>query len=163
TDISYVGVSEGEIVFIIDPLQWRNFFKEKSRAGFPEESVLMKNIDPKDKSIFVERAIQLSKPLVIKTKKELIQLIVVQYRNEFFGIDLEWINEVCDSVKYTPISLATPYFFGFMNLRGNVISLIDIWKILGIPGELHNNLRAVIINFQHFHAGIVVDEIEGIF
>lgn len=160
--ISFVGLCEGEIVFVIDPFPWKDHLNELSQLSC-HENVFM-NMAPMDKPIFAERAVQMNKVYDANAKQDLINLIIIQYKNEYYGVDLEMVKEFCNYVHFTPISMAAPHILGFMNLRGSVLTLIDIWKILGLPEiEIKETTKALVVNLENFLTGLVVDEIIGIF
>lgn len=80
-----------------------------------------------------------------------------------FAIPLLSVKEVISVPSVTPIPRSPNYFLGIMNLRGNIISILDLRKKLSIdPLENDSQVAVVIMDFQHFLLGIVVDSIDRV-
>lgn len=80
-----------------------------------------------------------------------------------YGIPLLKVLEVIGMGDLTPIPNSPSYFLGIMNLRGLVISIIDLRLKLALPKVERNPETAVIIlNIQGGHIGIVVDSVDSV-
>jgi len=83
--------------------------------------------------------------------------------DNYFGIFLLNIREVIARPKTTPIPDAPSYFIGIMNLRGQIIPIIDLGKKLGISkGENLEESAVVIIEFNSLQIGILVDSVNRV-
>ena len=51
---------------------------------------------------------------------------------EEYAIPLLVVREVIAMPEYTPVPYTPPYFLGIMNLRGQVISVMDLRQKLGL-------------------------------
>jgi purine-binding chemotaxis protein CheW len=86
-----------------------------------------------------------------------------QLGHDEFAIPLLQVREVIAPPKFTPIPYTPSYFVGMMNLRGQVLSIIDIRTKLGIKGNTQNGEESVIIlDLGHVQLGIVVDSIQRV-
>lgn len=76
-----------------------------------------------------------------------------------FGIDINSIREIIISQKITHIPTTPNYCLGVINLRGEIIPVIDIRKKFNsdISSTKHNN--CIIIQNNNVDIGIVVDEV----
>ena len=60
----------------------------------------------------------------------------------------------------TQAPLAPEYVFGLLNLRGQLITVIDIGKKLGLsPVKPGKDSRNIIVNSQEEHIGLLVDSV----
>lgn len=64
---------------------------------------------------------------------------------ENYAVELLLVREVLTPTQLTPVPGSPSYVSGLMNLRGDVISVIDLRKKLGIPVEKNNKDAAIII------------------
>ncbi|HYE82405.1 MAG TPA: chemotaxis protein CheW [Clostridia bacterium] len=48
------------------------------------------------------------------------------------GINLKLAKEINRSIRYTPVPGAKPHIIGFFNMRGQVVTLFDLARLLGI-------------------------------
>lgn len=159
--ISSIGMYLGEMVFILDPSLFKQMIAELPKRTY-EECVSSKpfNVNAEDKVIFRDRARQISKALVVEEEQQLVPITVIQTNHEYFGLDSEIIKEFCLISNFTPITLAPPHILGFMNLRGSILPLIDIWKIIGMEGtEIKSTSKVLRISMENFTLGFVADEI----
>ncbi len=59
------------------------------------------------------------------------QLVTFLINDELFGIDIRLINEVNPNVDIIPIPLTDSYIRGHINVRGQVILVLDLYVIFG--------------------------------
>ena len=80
---------------------------------------------------------------------------------EHFAIPLLQVKEVIAVPEFTPISYTPGYFCGIMNLRGKVISVIDLRKKLGIKSLKSVEENSVIVcDLQEVVIGVLVDSVD---
>jgi purine-binding chemotaxis protein CheW len=53
----------------------------------------------------------------------------------YMGIDVESVQEVLRLESVTPVPLAPAAVHGLINLRGRIVTAIDLWRQLGVTGE----------------------------
>lgn len=83
--------------------------------------------------------------------------------DEHYAIPLLRVREVISVPEVTPIPRAPGYFNGIMNLRGQIISVMDLRKKLGVDASENNSNEAVIIlDYVNFRLGVVVDSINRV-
>ncbi len=83
--------------------------------------------------------------------------------DENYVMPLLKVREVIAVPKTTPIPHAPKHFVGIMNLRGQVISILDLRTQLNIQTEDNSNEKAVIIiDFAPTYIGIVVDSVNTV-
>lgn len=84
--------------------------------------------------------------------------------SEVFALSIYVIKEVVSIPETTPIPKAPDYFCGIMNLRGQVISIIDLRKKLQIaPSPQKDENAVIIIEIGRVQFGLVVDSINRVF
>ena len=82
---------------------------------------------------------------------------------EDYAIPLLSVREVISVPETTPIPKAPPNFLGIMNLRGQVISVVDLRTKLKIKAKEENQEESVIIvDINGMNLGIVVDSINKV-
>lgn len=81
---------------------------------------------------------------------------------EEFCIPLLSVREVLGMPEFTPIPQTPPHFLGIMNLRGQVISVIDLRIKMGIKAMPSEETAVVILDFGSFSLGMVVDRVNSV-
>lgn len=128
---------------------------------FLEMPVFCPNATPQEKEIFRQRANNLRRKEDDRDfTASTFPLAVIALNGEYFGLNLEVVREFTDIRKVTPIPCTPDYIVGNMNLRGEIVTLIDIRSVLNIPIASADPLsKAIVIQIADLVAGIVADEV----
>lgn len=113
-----------------------------------------------ERAIFRERAIKLCQPLPISDLDNALSLAVIGLGGEYFGVELELVREFTETRKVTPIPCCPAYIMGNINIRGEVVTLIDICIVLNLPITSSKTVsKVMVVQVEDTIAGITVDEI----
>ena len=98
-----------------------------------------------------------------KTMTDAERYLEFSLGKEKFGIQLLQVRELISVPETTPIPYSPKYFKGIMNLRGQVISVIDLRLKLGVTSNEDQSENAVVIvEFDGFRLGLIVDSINKV-
>lgn len=77
----------------------------------------------------------------------------------FIGIEVSKVQEVLSHSSITPVPLAPAHVKGLINLRGNIVTAIDMGLRLGADpvGSADGGMMHVILNDEHGLLSLVVD------
>ncbi len=90
----------------------------------------------------------------------ILQWVTFRLAGETYGINVMQVQEVLRYSEIAPVPGAPPYVLGIINLRGNVVTVIDTRNRFGLePGEVNDNTRIVIIEADQHVIGILVDSV----
>jgi purine-binding chemotaxis protein CheW len=90
----------------------------------------------------------------------LIQFVTFILMDEVYGINVMQVQEVLRVTEIAPVPGAPSYVLGIVNLRGNVVTVIDTRKRFGLPSvEVSENSRIVVIESEKQVVGILVDAV----
>lgn len=97
----------------------------------------------------------------VETVAEPVQLVNFRLGSEDFGVDITSVREITRVTDITRVPESSSFIHGVMNLRGQVIAVIDLAKRFGIPPreELSASARIVIAEIGKHAIGILVDEV----
>ncbi|MBC76883.1 MAG: hypothetical protein CME64_12790 [Halobacteriovoraceae bacterium] len=79
--------------------------------------------------------------------------------SESYAIALLNVKEVIPVPETTPLPNAPSYYIGIMNLRGQIISIVDLRKRLKINKKEDAEEAVIIVDFAGVSIGLVVDSI----
>ena len=80
--------------------------------------------------------------------------------NEFFGLKIEYVNEIIQFQSITAIPETESYIKGLINLRGKVIPVIDVRLRFKQPAIEYNDRTCIIvINVKSTTVGLIVEKI----
>jgi purine-binding chemotaxis protein CheW len=91
-----------------------------------------------------------------------LPLAVVELGGEYFGIELEAIQEFCDIVRPCPIPCCPPHILGAMSLRGNLFTLLDLRGALNLPRATQSSKKAVVARLGEQTVGVAVDQVHDV-
>jgi purine-binding chemotaxis protein CheW len=81
------------------------------------------------------------------------------------GINILNIQEINKHFEITKVPQAADYVKGILNLRGRIVTIIDLGKKLGLASakkENDKNNRNIIVNSEDEHIGLLVDSISDV-
>ncbi|KKL01172.1 chemotaxis protein CheW [Rheinheimera mesophila] len=89
-----------------------------------------------------------------------LQWVTFKLQEETYGINVMQVQEVLRYTDIAPVPGAPDYVMGIINLRGNVVTVIDTRARFGLPpSEVTDNSRIVIIESERQVIGIMVDSV----
>ncbi len=90
------------------------------------------------------------------------RVISFKLNSEIIGIDIKKIVKITKEIDITPVPKTKEYILGVINLRGNIIPVVDLKGILNLENENVNNENFIlVIDSEVGHVGLVVDKILG--
>ncbi|MDP5032718.1 MAG: chemotaxis protein CheW [Paraglaciecola sp.] len=91
---------------------------------------------------------------------DVLQWVTYKLGEETYGINVMQVQEVLRYTEIAPVPGAPDYVLGIINLRGNVVTVIDTRSRFGLPSsEISDNSRIVIIESDEQVVGIMVDSV----
>ena len=95
---------------------------------------------------------------------EVIQLINFRLRDEEFGVDIDSVREITRVGDITHIPEAPSFIQGVINLRGQIIAVIDLAGRFGLATQekLSDIARIVVTEVNDQTVGMLVDEVPGV-
>ncbi|MGD8111229.1 chemotaxis protein CheW [Vibrio sp. TRT 21S02] len=95
-----------------------------------------------------------------QSNDEVLQWVTFQLEEETYGINVMQVREVLRYTEIAPVPGAPDYVLGIINLRGNVVTVIDTRSRFGLmEGEITDNTRIIVIESEHQVIGILVDSV----
>ena len=95
--------------------------------------------------------------------EDLLQLVGFTLGEEDFGVDILSVQEINRVTEITKIPSTPDFVKGVINLRGNVIPVIDLRKRLGMPEREHDKqTRIIVADVEDRTVGLVVDAVSEV-
>ena len=113
-----------------------------------------------DQVIFRQRANVLKESIANDKQENLIAIAVFGLGGEYFGLDLDIVREFIKIGRITQIPCCPNYIIGNMNLRGEILTLVELSQILNLGLQnTKSHSKAVVFEVDDLIAGIAVDEV----
>ena len=95
--------------------------------------------------------------------KNIIELATFYVGDALCGMDILKVQEINKLMEMTKVPQAPDYMIGILNLRGQIVTIIDLGQKLGLgKAELSNESRNIIVNAPGEHVGLLVTRISDV-
>lgn len=94
------------------------------------------------------------------TGDSVIEYVTVLIDNQLFGLPISRVQDVFMPERLTRVPLAGPEIAGVLNLRGRIVTAIDMRRRLGLPARTDGRpAMAVGITFRDESYGLLIDSV----
>ena len=139
--------------------------KIKSKVALLQEVIEQKKIVTSDEkhSLLKQRARTLALHEKDETVvKECIEIILFRLAHETYGIETAFVREVYPLKDITALPGTPSFVMGIINVRGQIVSILNLKKFFNLPekglGELN---KVIIMSNDRMEFGILADVVEG--
>jgi len=89
-----------------------------------------------------------------------VEMATFYVGNALFGMDILKVQEINKILDMTVVPQAPEYVKGILNLRGQIVTIIDLGIKLGLSSiEVGPETRNIIVNSKNEYIGLLVDRI----
>lgn len=93
-------------------------------------------------------------------EKQRDKYVTFKSGNEYFGLKIEYVNEIIVYQEITEIPESDDYIKGLINLRGKIIPVIDVRiRFKQEPMEYTDRTCIIIVNVNDIVVGLIVEKI----
>jgi purine-binding chemotaxis protein CheW len=102
-------------------------------------------------------------PLPAAADDEQVQVVEFQLAYERYAIETRWMREVVALRDLTPLPGAPAFVAGLVNVRGRVVSVVDLKAFFDLPAKgLPDLNRVLVIADETLEFGLLVDAVLGV-
>ena len=96
-------------------------------------------------------------------RKREYQLVVFKIGDEEFGVDISQVREIVRLIEITYMPKSPEFIEGVVNLRGQIVAILDLAKRLGLTGLPRTDTsRIIIIEIGDNTVGMIVDSVSEV-
>ena len=132
------------------------------------ESVMAKPFEEiapeKKKTILRSRAKKLSREIEREgADEEYFEILEFLLAHETYAIETPFVREVYPMTELTPLPCTPAFVLGLINVRGQILTVVDMKKFFDLPERGITNLnKVIVVRKDAMELGILADEIIGI-
>lgn len=114
--------------------------------------------------ILKERARKLAASVKTEeVREENLEVVEFLLSQEKYGFESQYIREVYPLENFTPIPCTPAFVLGVINVRGQILSIIDMGRFFNLPQKgITENNKVIILRSDDMEFGILADEISGV-
>jgi purine-binding chemotaxis protein CheW len=92
-----------------------------------------------------------------------LEVVEFLLAGERYAVEAGYVREICLLKEFTPLPGTPPFVLGIINVRGQILSVIDIKKFFELPEKGFTDLNKVIVlQTEQMEFGILADAIIGV-
>ena len=96
-------------------------------------------------------------------RRDSVELASFYVGEALCGMDILKVQEINKLIEMTRVPQAPEYVLGILNLRGEIVTIIDLGKKLGLKStEMSDKTRNIIVNSNGEHIGLMVEQISDV-
>jgi purine-binding chemotaxis protein CheW len=95
-------------------------------------------------------------------ESEVRHLMIFMLGKEKYALDMKHLKKVMWAKNITRVPGLPPHILGIINIRGEIISVVDMKMLLGLPYETAEKPSIMITSAQGIETGLLVDSVDAI-
>ena len=105
----------------------------------------------------------MSQPAQTEIHSNTVELASFYVGKSLCGMDILKVQEINKLIEMTRVPQAPEYVLGILNLRGEIVTIVDLGKKLGLKStEMTDKTRNIIVNSNGEHIGLMVEQISDV-
>ena len=94
--------------------------------------------------------------------EEQMEVIIFKLLGKEYSFDVNVVAEIIDVVKSTNVAFSDTDIDGIINIRGQIVSIVSLFKKLNIQTIINKNSKIIVCDIKENKVGFVVDSISDI-
>ncbi|MBF0294677.1 MAG: chemotaxis protein CheW [Magnetococcales bacterium] len=167
TEVAKVG---GEMVMLLDPEHLLHGVPREEDTpaehgeAVPEILTECRRFNPgasdRERALFHARAQRLMRSPEAADEADSLPLAVVRLHGENFGVNLAQVQGFAHLRQVTPIPCCPDHVAGSMNLRGDILTLVDLSRILHLNADPKSRpAKVMVARIDHLTVGVLVHDV----
>jgi len=153
-------ISRSETHPVID---WHSIHLRMEKASVTLESGLASTPEERKQILRARARVLARESAKPDTAGESIEIVEFLLTNETYGIESSFVREVYPMKDLTPLPCTPSFVFGIINVRGRVVSVIDIKKFFDLPEKGLTDLnKVIVVHNDAMEVGMLADAMVGV-
>jgi purine-binding chemotaxis protein CheW len=109
------------------------------------------------------RAQALARKPVAEQKADGLEIVEFLLAHERYGIETTLVREIFPLTSLTPLPCTPPFVAGIVNLRGEIVPVLEIGKFFDLPDRGLSDLnRVILLQSGAMRFGVLADAVSGV-
>lgn len=144
-------------------IDWEELHQRLETAPAALDRGMAKTAEDKRKVLRERAKVLARKPEEKTSAQEQFEVVEFLLAHERYALDSSYVREVYPLKELTPLPCTPAFVLGIINLRGQILSIIDLKKFFELPEKGLTDLNKVIVVQREGMAfGILADVILGV-
>ncbi|MDO9450880.1 MAG: chemotaxis protein CheW, partial [Rugosibacter sp.] len=125
-------------------IDWHEVKRRQETAHIAAERVWTPTAEETQRILKVRAQALAREPVSAEAADGHVEVVEFLLAHERYAIDLSYIREVAPMENLTPLPCTPAFVLGIVNLRGEILSVIDIRKFFDLPEKGLTDLNKII-------------------
>lgn len=144
------------------PIDWEEIHRRLAVAAAAISSGLERSPE-ETRRILEARARAAARPPDRPDDVERLEVLAFSLAGETYGVETCHVHEVCQLRDLTAVPCTPPFVAGVMNLRGQILAIIDLRRFFELPARGLTELnRVIVLSGAEGEFGLLADSIDGV-
>jgi purine-binding chemotaxis protein CheW len=95
-------------------------------------------------------------------QEETIRIVEFFLAHECYAVEATFVREVQHVKHLTPLPCTPSFVLGIMNIRGHILSVVDLRVFFDLPQDrLHERDTVIVLRTEEFELGVLTDGVIG--
>lgn len=145
------------------PIDWENVRArlEQARVGLTRETDF--SLEEQQRILKARASALAQEPRETNAGEQGLEVVEFLLCHERYGIESCWVREVYPLKEYAPLPCTPAFVLGIINVRGKILSVIDLRHFFELPEKDLNALsKVIILQGADMEFGIQADAVLGV-
>ena len=144
-------------------IDWQEVNQRLESAQIALERGLTLTSEEKRKILKARARVLAREPEKEMLDQDYLEVVEFLLAYETYGIESAYVREIYPLTEITPLPGTPPFVQGIVNIRGQILSVIDLKKFFELPEKGLSDLnKIIIIRDDNMEFGILADAVLGI-
>jgi len=113
--------------------------------------------------VLEERARALARPLAVEETGTAVQVVTFRLGEEHYAVETDYVENIYPLREWTPVPGTPGFCIGVVNLRGRIVSLVDLHAFLGLEKvAIDENTQVIAVNVDGLEVGLLASEVRSV-
>lgn len=142
---------------------WDQINRRLEAARVAIERTGMPSAEETQKILNARALVLAEEPALDNATDDNIEIVEFIIANERYAIETQFVCEVCPLRNLTPVPCTPRFVLGIVNMRGEILSVIDLKKFFDLPQRGLTDLdKVLVLSSGSMRLGILADVIVGV-
>jgi purine-binding chemotaxis protein CheW len=144
-------------------IDWGIVYRRLEAARTAIERGLVPTPEDEKKSLRARAQALAREPEREEAARGALEVVEFQLAYETYGVESWYVREIYPLKELTPLPCTPPFVRGIINVRGQILSVIDLKKFFGLPEKGLTDLNmAIVVHDATMAFGILADVVLGV-
>ena len=115
------------------------------------------------RQILEERARALARPPEAAEAGTRVQIVTFRMGQEYYAVEAGYVEHIARLREWTPVPGTPDFCVGVVNLRGRIVSVIDLHAFFGLDKvPLQEDAQVIVVKVDGMEVGLLVNEVRSV-